>query len=460
MRVKNIGLGLCLFTVALLAAAGESFAAPQDFPSQVAFYNLESVTSREQILRSGYFNDNPLPDLLIVEYCFGYRQGRAGVVFDIAKLPPGDYNMTTFQADVFIVGDEFSDLAGSTAFCDFNGDNYDDVVVTRTEYFGALQSILIFYGGPQWASGTVVEQLNDNADVIIYGDVDSSLSEQIVCGDINGDRYDDLLTAYSPVAILGADFPSGTLIDLHYESADVHFSGYRSYDLTNPLLADINGDGRNDFVFTNRDIFRGNIFVWFGFDDYSTPRDISTTRTPPDVSYKFPDYDTNYSCLHTGDYNLDGADDLLCMRWDDYTYYWDIKYGRVGMVADEQLTELFFVHTDNKSCDFGDINNDGLLDLLFAANAYYWDRTSFPSTGVWEMDDYEPQGFNQSGLFSETYAANLDNDDYTDLMFVGSNDVTISAGLYITCPVSDDDISDDDTSHDDAVDDDDDGCGC
>jgi len=305
--MRRLFFGLLVLLIPLLTSIGSYGDEPKEFATHVSIVGAGNDSFFGKHAAVGPFRNLSENSLIISEKYYGDNDnGRVNIFFDADSIPNGQYNISSYPADVSFIGQSDDQISDETVFCDFNGDGYSDAIFNRTIVGGRDETIFVFYGGPHWTSGTVITDLDNEADVVIYAADDNPFRHQMICGDVNGDQYDDLLTAEEPLVILGSDSPSGTIIDLETDQADVRFTGGVAEALYYPLLADINGDGTNDFVFSHDSDFYGILYIWFGFDDYTTPRVIDVETTPPDIYYKHPLYEAFFRCLDAGDWNGDG----------------------------------------------------------------------------------------------------------------------------------------------------------
>jgi len=229
---------------------------------------------------------------------------------------------------------------------DFNGDGYDDLLTMGygPDYFfsGLIQ---IFPGG---------EELSNQPNFQIQGDICEYFGYYWIVGDINGDGFDDLIATrsqeveyltFSLELYLGgeymdtvcdyelfesdwfgemmnlatADFngdgieelfvlnipPNGIAGSYYIDSSgELIFEQHFFEQIDYIQIADINGDDYDDIVSWNTELDLIN--VYYGGPDYDNEIDISLSV--PDINYY--DSQINFFC-NVGDINGDGQDEIL-----------------------------------------------------------------------------------------------------------------------------------------------------
>lgn len=129
---------------------------------------------------------------------------------------------------------------------DLNGDGYYDLIV---QPYGDAEGIHLFYGSPVKFSGS--SSLSSADARFIWSDFQGgNITSVGLGGDINGDGYDDLR--------MTQNFDTTTDIFIFYGKAEKYTGEftlneaasqkYESDDFSSILLADIDGDGRDDFI--------------------------------------------------------------------------------------------------------------------------------------------------------------------------------------------------------------------
>ena len=93
--------------------------------------------------------------------------------------------------------------------------------------------------------------------------------------------------------------------------------------------------------------------------------------------------------LASCDLDGDGDTDVTALTWPTPFEYWNVGTGQVPswQVDDTQFGEVFQCHPSGRNCDFGDLDADGHLDLVFGCYDgdlhAYWNVGS-PQSPSWE----------------------------------------------------------------------------
>jgi hypothetical protein len=139
--------------------------------------------------------------------------------------------------------------------------------------------------------------------------------------------------------------------------ADVSFSEHTSSGQATYLHADLNSDGREDFVYTQGQTTGGFAVVLSTGD--------GTYKAP--VSYTLP-YDETASAVAIGDFNSDGKADLLVFGVNSSHQCDLFLYLNNGSGAFTEKAS-FPLDTEVTSVAVGDFNHDGIMDVAFIEGA-------------------------------------------------------------------------------------------
>ncbi len=276
---------------------------------------------------------------------------------------------------------------------DVNGDGYDDVILTtyRSNVPYTSQAVAaIFHGSAAGISGYI--GLPDT--LIVF-----SLGYGLRCagaGDVNGDGYDDVI-----LGLTGYGDPYGTgpgAAMVFHGSA----SGIASGDHGDTLLTvegysgefgtsvagagDVNGDGFDDVIVSDPYFGGGAAFVYLGsasgIPDSSSYWSPTAIMIEPDLSTLGLGYFAS-SVAGAGDVNGDGYDDVIVgAPWADAGEEREgaafVFLGSATGIAAGSSDNAYARLESNQAFAYfgvdvaggGDVNGDGLADVLIAADLY------------------------------------------------------------------------------------------
>ncbi len=155
-------------------------------------------------LAFGDVNGDSIDDLLVGAWDASssiQHSGGAYVVFGSDQFPPDHSILLNHQAaDVTIKGPRY--LSSFGAYIDagyFNDDENEDFCITAysdSTLMTLAGSAHLFYGRPDFPPGTVIDLVDERADITWYGDQsDAFLGGAVAFGDYDGNGTDDLLLA-------------------------------------------------------------------------------------------------------------------------------------------------------------------------------------------------------------------------------------------------------------------------
>jgi uncharacterized repeat protein (TIGR01451 family) len=299
-------------------------------------------------------------------------------------MPLVDYADATFD------GTNSYDRAGESVAIigDVNGDGYDDFLIgARAGDVIAINGggVYLFLGEPgaSWGSDLPVDMADATFGSAGYQDYAGH--DVAGAGDVNGDGFDDFLIGadgYDAPGVLtqtgrvhlylgrqAADWGQG--VDV--ANSDASFVGEVAYANTGLSVAgagDINGDGYDDFLFSAHPEGTATIYLYLGkaSPDWGNDASLSTA----DASFVVSDNSggSDVSVTGVGDVNDDGYDDFLVGSYSTYAYLilgkasadWGQDFDLANADAILELEA-----TDVKVTGAGDVNHDGLDDMLVAS---------------------------------------------------------------------------------------------
>jgi len=349
---------------------------------------------------------------------FGGPHLARGTIRDMAGLvAPG--------ADVVLFGPEpTASLGSSLAVGDVNGDSVADIIAgaaTSSQPRGDrlfAGTLYVIFGAREWRSG-LARDLADpaSADVTIFGPgLLSFFGFQIAVGDVNGDGIPDIVTS-APLAdgpqnerpeagevyviFGGVHLVRGTVRDVAPGSAagpDVVIFGAAAQDLLGYtlLLTDVTGDGLLDLIVgalqadgpERKRPDAGEVYIFFGGGTFaaSTARDVAGLVAPaPDVVlYGAEPFDEFGAALAAVDLDGNGIADLVVgapggdakenqkIDAGEAYVFFDRNIARSGTARDAGQPDFIVFGANNGEragsfIAFGDVNGDGVLDLLVSA---------------------------------------------------------------------------------------------
>ena len=308
---------------------------------------------------AGDLNNDGYADLLIGAW--GYS-GNTGKVY----LYMYGMNGTLFN-DLTITGEATNTFLGFSVSSagDVNGDGYSDVIVGAFGYSSYTGRAYIYYGG---------SSMNNASDVTFTGEAVSNYFGYSVslAGDVNGDGYSDVIigaSTYSSNTGRAYIFYGGSSMN---NAADVTFTGEavsNYFGCSVSSAGDINGDGYSDVIIgaNTYSSNTGRAYIYYGGSSMNNAADV--TFTGEDVSNYF-----GCSVSLAGDVNGDGFSDVIvgAFGYSMNTGRAYIFYGGFSMnnIADIIVTGESVNDYGRSVSSAGDVNGDGLSDIIFGAYNY------------------------------------------------------------------------------------------
>ena len=307
---------------------------------------------------------------------------------------------------------------------DINGDGIDDIIIgalgaDANDTYRAGESYVVFGSEDGFSASFDLSRLNGSNGFVINGvdEYDSSGTSVSGAGDINGDGIDDLIIGArnsdpnnnvgESYVVFGSEDGFSASLNLSSLNGSNGFviQGIDEPDLSGPSLSgagDINGDGIDDLIIgessANPDgkTDAGKSYVVFGSED-SFSASLNLANLNGDNGFVLNGIDENdasgKSVSGAGDINGDGIDDLIIgafragLSERSFTGESYIVFGSAnGFEASLDLSSLNgpngFVISGVNTYDSsgysvsraGDINGDGIDDILIGANSAYPNR--------------------------------------------------------------------------------------
>jgi len=251
-----------------------------------------------------------------------------------------------------LVDDQVNGIHGVMAG-DIDGDRKPDLAATSAQPAGPFPNSLAWFKVPASPRGAERWQRY----VFARGDA-PGLSHYVGIGDVNGDGRADIASA-AKLAKDGNWFAWWEAPKDPTQAWSKHLIAAGQEGATNILMADVNKDGRMDFVGSRG---HGKGVVWFEAPDWK-PREINAALTGP-------------HSLAVGDIDGDGDIDVATCAKHDFTAAWFENDGRGNF-------RTHVIYNDQAAYDVRlvDMDRDGDLDLLIAGQesrnvAWYENRVA------------------------------------------------------------------------------------
>ncbi|MBS0351114.1 MAG: FG-GAP repeat protein, partial [Proteobacteria bacterium] len=328
---------------------------------------------------------------------------------EIIKL--GDLNgQNGFKID----GENTGDHSGwsVSAAGDVNGDQCQDLLIGATQFYNSTGRCYLIFGSPNVGAQGIISlsDLNGLNGFKLDGENENDQSGTYVAGlgDLNGDRYDDLVisanqygnsTGRTYVVFGAINIGSNGLIKLGELNGANGFKldGENNGDICGKSvkLANINGDSYSDLIISAVGYPLGNhmgrTYVVFGSLDIGKSGLVNLTELNGINGFKLDGENNNdYSGISVdiaGDFNGDGHNDIIigayttvgAQKGRTYVVYSEFKVSDDGIIRLASLngTNGFKLNGENNNDHsgvsvnrIGDFNKDGYDDFIIGAPKY------------------------------------------------------------------------------------------
>ncbi|MHA2315150.1 MAG: ankyrin repeat domain-containing protein [Candidatus Hermodarchaeia archaeon] len=291
--------------------------------------------------------------------------------------------------DLIFTGETVGDCAHSTNTGDIDGDGYTDLIIGAQLYNGEQGRVYLYYGGPN---------MDANADLIFEGDkgATSRFGWLLGVGDVDNDNYDDIIVgahqynnttgrAYLYYGNTRANMDTTCDLTFDGETAGDHFgAGWNDI-----ICEDIDGDSYDDIIIPapNYNSGQGRVYLYWGDTKSSMNATCDLIFIPEAAAAQ---YGMGMGC---GDIDNDGYKDIVigAIYYPDNSHYgraylyWSDNKSNMDTVCD-LIFEAESADTHDFGCNVGiaDIDNDNYDDVVIGAYLYgnrkgraylYWGNT-------------------------------------------------------------------------------------
>ncbi len=319
----------------------------------------------------GDINNDKLPDILIgsttADPPGGTSAGEVYIIYGSKNYGTNKLiNLDIVSANITIRGDNANDGLGSDlASGDINNDNiYDIIAGAQNVDSGEISTsnegaIYVVYGSANYGTGKRIDfnTVGSKANITIRGaNTSDNLGSRasgggtrIAIGDINNNGIVDII-AGTPNADPGgrsnagevyviygsANYGNGKTIDLDLVTANITIKGANASDnLGSSLLSsDINNDGIKDIIFGAQSADppggsnAGEVYVIYGSANYGNGKTIDLDLVTANITIRGDNVaDQIASSLASGDINKDGLNDIIIGTNTPYVIYGSANYG-------------------------------------------------------------------------------------------------------------------------------------
>src|SRR3989339_995994 len=439
--LKTVFLSLVLVCVFPKSVQAETSIYTPEFTAEASGDYLSSSFA------SGDINGDGYSDILIGA---PYHNGFAGIVYLIYGGSSLLSSTTLSSAGVVKFSGEADSGAGvSIATGNFNGDEYDDILIGATGYNNDTGRVYLIYGQSD-------DLVSDNlANKIYFTGINENdiTGVMVASGNIDGDPYDDILISESS---MGSGYVGNGSVFLIYghaldfvsiplnDSSVYRFTGESPASNTGISLAtgDVDGDTYDDIVIGASEI--NKVYLLYG-----QPSDLSSHDLSADIQFSSGELESSFGfSLATGNINNDNYADIIIGCPNDgalekgavYLLYGqaiDLSSHDVGTSEDIKFYGLHNSEAIGLSVSVGDINADNYDDILIGKGAFengyiffiFGQSTPLTTTAVGIIDFDGLSFIDVASTFNKiSTAGDVNGDGFSDVL-VGNPGVNANTGI-------------------------------
>lgn len=240
--------------------------------------------------------------------------------------------------------------------CDFDDNGRLDIAITA-----GLSDEIILVQNTSTPSST-----NFTHSPLSSAPMHSNRTNNIDCGDLNGDGLPDLvassLTAGEPFIHIFQNAGAGSF---NFTTAKKiilpQFQGSNRQG-KKVRITDIDGDGKPDIVLGNLSTSDNNILIYLN----TSAGSVRFAQTPITVTVAGAD---NTGTLDIGDFNNDNKPDIVVIPFRKNDRVYVLKNKSVPGNVSFELKATFGSRTERVNAEIGDVNNDGLNDIFTSSTS-------------------------------------------------------------------------------------------
>ncbi|MDQ6471613.1 HYR domain-containing protein [Flavobacterium sp. LHD-80] len=339
---------------------------------------------------AGDINGDGIGDFMISDpyrhTTYGNEVGHVYVVFGKSGGFPAEFFLSSLN------GTNGFALIGTTGYSavginvaklgDINGDGIDDLGTVDNGNGWLAGNVFVIYGSHSAFPAVVrTNQINGTNGFIIKGDATAGTTGRQIAGlgDVNGDGIPDIGVGSGDDSSLirkfvvfgrSSNFPASlSTLDLNGTN------GFAIENSADPLYesigidtaGDVNGDGLNDIAITGS-------YILFGKNSFSALVDLKNLNGTNGTKFLNNGFSEVFG--GDGDFNKDGFDDFLYRFGNGFAIY----YGKstwtatvdINTLTEKDCMRMYSFYPD--ALNFaGDINHDGIDDVIAGRGVHYYD---------------------------------------------------------------------------------------